>query len=203
MTTGVVAKSDNRIFCKLHYKKIRACIDLPALSETFSGLKSPSILGGNPAKTDADRFSYWAAEPKEVFEFKAGQKDLFGKLQKALDKYKLQPDTRFKTQDSRPRLPNGIFCGGWIGYFSYELGRYIEKLPETTIDDLQMPLIRLCFYDRLIAYDHIEGAFWLIALELPEDSTKPQDKLIALKQLLAESQKIHVPQPRPYTSVIS
>jgi len=197
MTTEVVAKSNNRIFCKLHYKKIRACIDLPALSETFSGLKSPSILGGNPAKTDADRFSYWAAEPKEVFEFKAGQKDLFGKLQKALDKYKLQPDTRFKTQDSRPRLPNGIFCGGWIGYFSYELGRYIEKLPETTIDDLQMPLIRLCFYDRLIAYDHIEGAFWLIALELPEDSTKPQDKLIALKQLLAESQKIHVPQPGP------
>ncbi len=218
MTAGAVAKTDNLILCKLHYKKICASIDLPALSEIFSGLKSPSILGGNPAKADADRFSYWAAEPKEVFEFKAGQKEPFGKLQKVLDKYKLQQDTRLKiqdsrlktqdsrlktqdtrlkTQDTRPELPKGIFCGGWVGYFSYELGRYIEKLPETTIDDLQMPLIRLCFYDRLIAYDHIEGTFWLIALQLPSDSEKPQDKLIVLEQLLTESQKIHVPHPGP------
>jgi len=204
MTAGAVAKTDNLILCKLHSKKIRASIDLPALSEIFSGLKSASILGGNPAKADADRFSYWAAEPKEVFEFKAGQKEPFGKLQKILTKYKLQPDTRLKTQDtrlknqdSRTELPKGIFCGGWIGYFSYELGRYIEKLPETTIDDLQMPLIRLCFYDRLIAYDHIEGTFWLIALQLPSDSEKQQDKLATLEKLLAESQKIHISQTGP------
>ncbi len=197
MTTRAVATTDNLILCKLHYKKIRASIDLPALSEIFAGLKSASILGGNPAKADTDRFSYWAAEPKEIFEFKTGQKDPFGKLQKVLDKYKLHPDTRLKTQDSRPELPKWIFCGGWIGYFSYELGRYIEKLPETTIDDLQMPLIRLCFYDRLIAYDHIEGTFWLIVLELPSDSEKPQDKLATLEKLLTESQKIRVSQPGP------
>ncbi len=206
-----VAGCDKSILCRLHYKKIRASVDLPALSEMFSRLKSPSILGGNPAKADADRFSYWAAEPKEVFEFKAGQKEPFGKLREILAKYKLQQDTRLKTQDSRlrtqdsrlktqdsrPELPKGIFCGGWIGYFSYELGRYIEKLPETTIDDLQMPLIQLCFYDRLIAYDHIEGTFWLIALQLPSDSEKPQDKLAALEQLLTESQKIHISQTGP------
>ncbi|MHC4593930.1 MAG: anthranilate synthase component I family protein [Planctomycetota bacterium] len=190
MTTGTVAKTDECILCKLHYKKIRASINLPALSQIFAGRKSASILGGNTAKADADRFSYWAAEPKEVFEFRAGQKDPFGKLQKILTKYKLE-------QDSRPELPKGIFCGGWIGYFSYELGRYIEQLPETTIDDLQMPLIRLCFYDSLIAYDHVEGACWLIALQLPNDSQKPEDKLSALERLLAESQRIAVQQPLP------
>ena len=198
MTTGTVAKTDNLILCKLHYKKIRASIDLSSLSEIFSRLKSPSILGGNAAKADADRFSYWAAEPKEVFEFRAGQKDPFGKLQKVLAKYKLM-DYRFRGNDKvgGDDLPKGIFCGGWVGYFSYELGRYIEKLPETTIDDLQMLLIRLCFYDRLIAYDHIEGAFWLITLQLPEDCEKIEDKLTALEQLLRESQKICVPQPGP------
>ncbi|MFB0554033.1 MAG: anthranilate synthase component I family protein [Phycisphaerae bacterium] len=206
MTTGAVDKTDNLILCKLHSKKIRASIDLPALSEIFAGLKSASILGGNPAKADADRFSCWAAGPKEIFEFKTGQKEPFKKLQKALDKYKLVDSRSFGLAQDRFRgndkggdddLPKGIFCGGWVGYFSYELGRYIEKLPETTINDLQMPLIRLCFYDRLIAYDHIDGTFWLIALELPSDSEKPQDKLDTLEKLLAESQKIHISQPGP------
>ena len=59
-----------------------------------------------------------------------------------------------------------------------------------------MPLIRLCFYDRLIAYDHIEGACWLIALQLSNDSEKIEDKLTTLEQLLIESQKIRVPHPR-------
>jgi para-aminobenzoate synthetase component 1 len=103
-------------------------------------LNNPSILGGNIARKDADRFSYWSGCSKEIFEFRAGQKEPFAKLQKALDKYKLE--------EQETALPKGIFRGGWVGYFSYELGRYIEKLPETTIDDLQMPLIRLCFYDR-------------------------------------------------------
>ena len=197
MTTETVARTDKYIPCKLHYKKVRAAADSPALSELFAGRESPSILGGNIAKAEADGFSYWAAEPKEVFEFHAGQKDPFGKLQKALDKYKLNSDPRLKTQDSRPKLPKGIFRGGWIGYFSYDLGRYIEPTAfggqELIADDLKMPLIRLCFYDRVIAYDHIEGVFWLIALQLPGDSKRPEEKLAALEQVLAESRKICVP----------
>ena len=199
MTAGAVAKTDNLILCKLHCKEIRGSVDLPALSERFAGLKSASILGGNPAKADADRFSYWAAEPKEIFEFKTGQKEPFGKLQKILAKYKLEDHKGNHTGLGQPHgvAPTGMFCGGWIGYFSYELGRYIEKLPETTIDDLKMPLIRLCFYDRLIAYDHIEGTVWLIVLELQGETEKPQDKLAVLEQLLRESKTNNISQPVP------
>ena len=200
MTAGAVTKTDNQILCKLHCKKISTSIDLPALSERFANLKSASILGGNAAKAEADRFSYWAAEPKEIFEFKTGQKDPFKKLQKVLNKYKLV-DSRLRGNDKEGNhtgLPlRGMFCGGWIGYFSYELGRYIEKLPETTIDDLKMPLIRLCFYDRLIAYDHVEGSVWLIALELQGESEKPQDKLAVLEELLGESQTKGISEPVP------
>jgi para-aminobenzoate synthetase component 1 len=192
MTAGAVTKTDNVILCKLHCKEIRGSIDLPALSEKFADLKSASILGGNAAKADADRFSYWAAEPKEIFEFTTGQKDPFEKLQTVLNKYKIADH-----KGNHMGLPlRGMFCGGWIGYFSYELGRYIEKLPETTIDDLKMPLIRLCFYDKLIAYDHIERTVWLIALEIPDESEKPHDKLATLEQLLRESQRKRISQPR-------
>ncbi|MGB2865244.1 MAG: anthranilate synthase component I family protein [Sedimentisphaerales bacterium] len=185
---GTAATNGRRIVCRLHCREIHTSANLPGLSEVFARLESASILGGNPARADAGRFSYWAAQPKEILEFGAGQDDPFGKLQRALAKYKLE-------KDSDINLPKGIFCGGWIGYFSYELGRYIEKLPAAAIDDIALPLIRLCFYDRFIAYDHQEESFWLIALGLPNDTEKPEEKLAALEGLLAESQRTHVPQP--------
>jgi para-aminobenzoate synthetase component 1 len=212
MTTGTAAKIDKYISCKLHYKRISAPPDLPALSEMFARLESASILGGNMAKADADGFSYWAAEPKEIFEFRTGQKAPFVKLHKTLAKYRLEEENgisniEYRTEKSgvagrrsekhRNNLPEGIFCGGWIGYFSYELGRYIEQLPETTIDDLEMPLIRLCFYDRVIAYDHAGRTFWLLALELPGDAEDPSEKLAGLERLVAESQRICVGRPVP------
>jgi len=190
MTRGAVAADNRSTFCKLKYKKIRATVNLPALSETFAKLKYISILGGNPSKKEADGFSYWACEPKDVFEFRTGQEEPFVRLQYALTKYRLEEKLIYD-------LPKGMFCGGWIGYFSYELGRYIERLAETTIDEIGMPLIRLCFYDRLIAYDHIKGEFWLIALQLPNDAGNPEEKLTSLEQLLGKSENIPVRQPHP------
>ena len=190
VTTTETTTSNRSIACRLYCRNVRASAHLPGLSEIFAGLKLSSIIGGNPARADVGRFSYWAAQPKEILEFRTGQNDPFGKLHKALIKYKLE-------EDSKGDLPKEMFCGGWIGYFSYELGRNIEKLPATAIDDIVLPLIRLCFYDRFIAYDHLEDNFWLIALELPDDAEKPEDKLAALEHLLAESQRIRVPEPAP------
>ncbi|MHC4394110.1 MAG: anthranilate synthase component I family protein [Planctomycetota bacterium] len=188
MTAGTIAKTDKQLLCKVHRQKINISVKPAALNELFAGLKHPSILGGNIVVAEANRFSYWSAEPKEVFEFLAGQKDPLGKLQQKTDKYRLE-------EDCENTLPKGVFCGGWVGYFSYEVGRYIEKLPETTIDDVKMPLIRLCFYDKVICYDHIEKSFWLIALELPDDTEKPREKLASLERLLAKAQTVLVKPP--------
>ncbi len=188
VVAGTAAANIRRIVCRLHYREIRASANLSGLCEVFARLKSASILGGNPARADAGRFSYWAAQPKEILEFGAGLAYPFVKLQRALAKYRLD-------KDSDINLPKGIFRGGWIGYFSYELGRYIERLPAAAVDDIGLPLIRLCFYDRFIAYDHQEESFWLIALDLPNDAEEPEEKLTALEDLLAESQRISVPQP--------
>ena len=177
MTTETVVKKKETILCKLHYKKISAPINLTALSEVFSLQRYSSILGGNDSKSNSDRFSCWMAEPREIFEFRAGQKDPFTKLQKTLDKYKLEDGFENK-------LPKGIFCGGWAGYFGYELGRYIEKLPATTTDDLRMPLIHLCFYDKVIVYDHIEKTLWILILQLPDDTETVQEKIGWMEKLL-------------------
>jgi len=193
MTAGTAFKSNDSVPCELRCRRVRASLALPALSEAVARLESASILGGNKAKTDADGFSYWAAEPRELFEFRAGQEDPFGTLHEVLTNYVIDRDQG----DSAELPPLGVFCCGWIGYFSYELGRYIEKLPATAIDDVGIPLIRLCFYDRVLAYDHAGETIWLMALKLPGDTETPEEKLAALEQLLGEAQKIQVPQPHP------
>ncbi len=175
--------------CKVHCKRIHTSTSIEALSETFAARPSPSILGGNPAKANGDGFSYWAAEPKEVFQFTSGQMDPFSQLQPVLSRYRLAD-----TQSIDSSLA-GAFCGGWIGYFSYELGRYIEQLPERAADDLHMPLIRLCFCDRVIAYDHHADTFWLIVLELPGDSEKPMEKMAVLERLLDQSRQVRPVEP--------
>jgi len=194
MTVGMAVKPNERIFCELKFRKVHAPVSLTTLNERYSWLKSASILGGNAAKADADGYSYWAAEPREIFEFRAGQSNLFEKLQKILTKYVIQANNQSSSAELPPR---GVFCGGWIGYFSYDLGRYIEKLPETAIDDIGTPLVRLCFYDRVIVYDYAKKVFWLMALKLPGDIESPEEKLAMLERLLDESQKIRISPPQP------
>ncbi len=176
MSAELAVATERNVRCSVHTRKVTAQVPKESLSELFSRLESPSILGGNSA---SERFSYWAAEPREIFEFTAADNEPFIKLAKVLGKYKLL--------DKSPDTPPGMFCGGWIGYLSYELGRYIEKVPQTAVDDLHMPLIRLCFYDRVICFDHRERCFWLIALELNDDES-PENKRSQLQHLLEGAQ---------------
>ncbi|MGD0571795.1 MAG: anthranilate synthase component I family protein [Sedimentisphaerales bacterium] len=186
MTTTTLKTVKKQTACDLHSKIKSAEINLDSLSEVFSALPGVSILGGNPSKETADGFSYWMAMPKEVFEFHAGQVEPLEKLQKVLDKYK----------PAKPPLPNGMFTGGWVGFFGYELGGYLEPVPCSKTDDLRLPLIRLCFYDRLIAYDHKKKTFQLITLELNNDTETPQQKLSFLETLLDKARDIRVPTPK-------
>ncbi|KAG5537046.1 hypothetical protein RHGRI_024481 [Rhododendron griersonianum] len=54
------------------------------------------------------------------------------------------------------------FCGGWVGYFSYDTVRYVEKkLPFSSApkDDRNLPDIHLGLYDEVIVFDHMEKVF--------------------------------------------
>jgi para-aminobenzoate synthetase component 1 len=54
-----------------------------------------------------------------------------------------------------------FLCGG-VGYLSYELGRHIERLPEGVVDDLRLPELAFCFFDRVVASDLESGRKWLV-----------------------------------------
>ena len=60
------------------------------------------------------------------------------------------------------------FLGGAVGYLSYDLCHFIERLPSTAIDDLKLPESYFAFYDTILAFDHLEGKVYLIASGFPE-----------------------------------
>ncbi|WCJ29235.1 Anthranilate synthase component 1 [Euphorbia peplus] len=62
-------------------------------------------------------------------------------------------------------LPD-VFNGGWVGYFSYDTVRYVEKkkLPFSVAppDDRNLPDVHLGLYEDVMVFDHLEKRAYLI-----------------------------------------
>jgi len=48
------------------------------------------------------------------------------------------------------------FCGGEVGYFSYDLGYDLFEIKKTATDDLGMPLISANYYEKFLCFDNEE-----------------------------------------------
>jgi para-aminobenzoate synthetase component 1 len=71
------------------------------------------------------------------------------------------------------------FLGGAVGYFSYDLCHFIERLPARAVDDLQLPECYLAFYDAAVAFDHLENKMYLVSTGLPEQEESRRQKMAA------------------------
>ncbi|KAI3695818.1 hypothetical protein L1987_78820 [Smallanthus sonchifolius] len=62
-------------------------------------------------------------------------------------------------------LPD-TFCGGWVGYFSYDTVRYVEKKKLLFIDapkdDRKLADIHLGLYEDVIVFDHVQKKAYII-----------------------------------------
>jgi para-aminobenzoate synthetase component I len=54
------------------------------------------------------------------------------------------------------------FCGGAIGYFSYDLARRLERLPSLAKDAEDIPDMAVGIYDWAVVVDHHERRSWLV-----------------------------------------
>jgi para-aminobenzoate synthetase component I len=71
----------------------------------------------------------------------------------------------YASEGNRAPVP---FLGGAVGYFSYDLCHFIEKLPIKAVDDLNLPELYLGFYDAIIAFDHQENKTYIVSTGFPE-----------------------------------
>ncbi len=60
-----------------------------------------------------------------------------------------------------PELPR--FCGGMVGYLSYDVVRHFERIPEHTADDLRLPDTYLMLAKDLVIFDHLRHRMKVIS----------------------------------------
>jgi len=52
--------------------------------------------------------------------------------------------------------------GGAFGYLSYELGRYLEELPQQAKNDIEMPDMAMGIYEVVLITSHEQKASWIV-----------------------------------------
>ncbi len=70
---------------------------------------------------------------------------------------KLIKEFKIKTPNQLPSMASML-----VGYFSYDVIRYIEKIPNNCIDDLKIPDVRLSRPKNLVIYDNIKKKIFYI-----------------------------------------
>ena len=60
-----------------------------------------------------------------------------------------------------------LSAGGAVGYFAYDMGRNLEKLPRSTRNDIGFPDCIMAFFDRGIILDHFQEESYIFSTGLP------------------------------------
>ncbi|OMO76234.1 Anthranilate synthase component I, PabB-like protein [Corchorus olitorius] len=112
------------------------------------------------------------------------------------------------SENWKPQLTEDLpdaFCGGWIGYFSYDTVRYVEKkkLPfsKAPQDDRNLPDINLGLYNDVIVFDHVEKKAYVIHwVRLDRHSSVEKaynDGIEHLEKLVSRVQNVDLPRLSP------
>ena len=89
--------------------------------------------------------------------------------------------------DRETKLSTVPFAGGALGYFAYDLGRGIEKIPDIAEHDIAMPDMAIGIYDWAVVTDHQQRRTWLTGYGKDERTFSEWSELQELFQTKAES----------------
>ena len=139
------------------------CADPARLFDALADQPWAVLLDGGRHDPAQSRYDIIAAEPWATLVTRAGMSEIrtsAGVRISPADPFGL---LRELLQPAQPPLAGLPFAGGAIGYFGYDLGRRLERLPSLACDDEQLPEAAIGLYDWAVVIDHLEQRAWLAA----------------------------------------
>ena len=145
---NVLTKKNSFIFESVEKGKIRG-------RYTIVGLKPDKI---------------WELNKKKILQIEKTKKKIIKKkpylfLKNLIDKF------NFSTPKNLPPM-----CSLLVGYFSYDIIRYIEKIPGKAIDDLKIPDVKLMRPKNIIIYDNVKKNIFYIYNVFADEKIKNHKK---------------------------
>jgi len=154
------------------YQDVLADVETPlsaywklAHDQTFSFLLE-SVTGGEQLA----RYSVLGIRPKLVLRSKNGEVRRIRKGAEEIEQLSDGHDPLDILQQAMlpeppipvPGLPT--FAGGAVGLLSYDIVRYFERLPDTTVDDLKVDDMAMMLADTVVVFDHAKNIIRVIVM---------------------------------------
>ena len=110
------------------------------------------------------RYTILGADPDKIWEFNKKKVHIITNNKRKVKKVSPYPFLKKLIENFDFPLPKNIppLCSLLVGYFSYDIIRYIEKIPDNCTDDLKIPDIRLMRPKTIIIHDNLLKKIYFI-----------------------------------------
>ncbi len=165
------SKKNQIIFTK---KKVKNDQEVLNLIDNFLDEKNSFIFESVEKGKIKGRYTIFGKNPDKIWEFNNNNSYLIqkNKKRKLNDKpekliEKIIEDFKFETPKNLPKI-----CSLISGYFSYDSIRYIEKIPNTCKNDLNLPDVRLLRPRTLVIHDNLKKEIFYITNIFKDEKIK-------------------------------
>ncbi len=150
------------------YREIFADMETPVsaymkIGDTKYSYLLESVEGGEKW----GRYTFLGAEPSIVFEYTGDSVTITENGKSKTFVAEGDPLFELKKMMARynpvdlPGLPR--FFGGAVGYLSYDSVRFFEKMPETTVDEMNVPDALFVITDTILIFDNISNTIKVVS----------------------------------------
>ena len=189
------------------YKEIMGDLDTPvsAYYKIAEEAEHSFLLESVEGEEKVARFSFLAKNPELVVESKNDRVVLteFKGAKRTQKEFKLDDSPLSVIRDimskykfvNIPNLPR--FCGGLVGYLSYDTIRHFETIPAKTKDDLKLPEMLMMLAKDLIIFDHLNHRIKIISCALIDPDSSDSAKIRHYKKAIKSIDQLILELNRP------
>jgi anthranilate synthase component I len=138
------------------------------------------------------RYTFLGARPYMVMTGRGQEITLERGRKRERRKGNLFQTVRELLEQHRPAHLPGLppFTAGAVGFFSYDVVRQLERLPQRARRDLDVPDCALMFFDRLLAFDHLRHQIHIVAAANVKEESPQRAYARALADIAAIEKRL-------------
>jgi len=154
-------KKNQVIFHKANCKNNKI---IENIINNFLNKKNSFIFESVEKRRIRGRYTIIGGEPDKIWVFNKKKIYIINKNRRKIIKESPYPFLKRLIENFNFQIPKGLppICSLLVGYFSYDIIRYIEKVPDNCLDDLKIPDIKLLRPKTIIIHDNLLKKIYFI-----------------------------------------